>query len=52
MKYTLNIEAAGLSATFVTTFKTAWWYNPKDIALNFATIKNSNSFVLRMLFDV
>lgn len=40
VKYTLNMEAAGLSAMFVTTFKTAWWYNPEDIALTLTTIKN------------
>jgi hypothetical protein len=34
------MEAAGLSAMFVTTFKTAWWYYPEDIALTLTTIKN------------
>jgi len=40
VKYTLNMEAAGLSAMFVTTFKTAWFYNPEDIALILTTIEN------------
>ena len=41
VKYTLNMgAAAGLSAMFVTTFKSAWWYNPEDIALTLTAIKN------------
>jgi hypothetical protein len=46
------MDAAGLSEIFVTSYRTAWWYNSEDIALTFAMIKNSNSIVLRILFDM
>jgi len=40
VRYNLNMEAACLSATFVTTFKTVWWYDLEDIALTLTAIKN------------
>lgn len=49
---TQNMETAGLSEIFVTSYKTAWWYNPEDIALTSIAIKNSGPVVLRMLFDI
>jgi hypothetical protein len=54
VNYALNMEAAGLSAMFVTTYKSAWWYNLEDIliVLTFTAIKDFNPVVLRMLFDM